>query len=216
MCQNVPGHEPGLANLTEQAIYFAMGFLVALFAAVVAIPVFTRRALRLAKARTSIQTTRTEKDAAIGADALLAEHAVEVVRLTHRLAIAEDNFVRLRGVVGRQSIQIASLDADAKKREQAILDMRSELDKGLTRSRDLEVAVAASQVLLYDAFAQRDRALNLEVVGKDYLGKQEAEASRDRARIAMLIAQVENLRELLQYSEAAKEGGEKSIFNLTD
>jgi chromosome segregation ATPase len=198
--------------LIEQALYFATGFLVALFAAVVATPVFSRRALRLATARARLKAPATEKYAAGSTDALIAKHAVETVRLKHKLAIAEDDSMRLRAMVGRQSTQVTILRADVEDRERAIFDIRSERDEGVARHRDLEAAVAASELILYDAFAQRDRALNNG--GRFRIAELEAEVSRDRARIAILVAQAENLRELLKYAEADKERGAKSVREL--
>jgi chromosome segregation ATPase len=200
--------------LIEQALYFATGFLVALFAAVVATPVFSRRALRLARARAGIKAPTMEKYVAGSTDALLAKHAVETVRLEHKFATAEDDSMRLRAILGRQSTQIAILHADVEDRERAIFNIRSELDEGIARHRNLEAAMAASEIILYDAFAQRDHALNNGDAGRFRVAELETEVSRDRARIAILVAQAENLRELLKYAEANKERAEKSVLEL--
>jgi chromosome segregation ATPase len=202
--------------LIEQALYFAVGFLVALFAAVVATPVFSRRALRLASARAAIKAPASEKYAAGSTDALLARHAVETVRLKHKLAVAEDDSMRLRAIVGRQLTQLTVLRADVEDRERAIFDIRSERDEGIARRRDLEAALAASEIILYHAFAQRDHALNNGNAGGFRISELEAEVSRDRARIAILVAQTENLRELLKLAGADKERTKKSALELED
>ncbi|HZZ61154.1 MAG TPA: hypothetical protein VFE63_08280 [Roseiarcus sp.] len=199
--------------MIEYAMFFGIGFLVALFAAVAATPIFSRRAMRLALARVSMQTPTTDKLAAGEADSLLAMHAVELVRLEQRLDAAQNDAMDLRVKVGRQSVQITALRSDVAEREGVIFEMRSELDKRAAECRNLESAMAASQIALQDAFAQRDRAESNETVGR--LGELEAEASRDRARIAILVAQVENLGELLRYAEAAKENAAKSVAELT-
>jgi chromosome segregation ATPase len=204
------------ASLIEQALFFAIGFLVALFAAVVATPVFSRRAMWLAEKRARIQAPMTEKHAAADRDSLLAMHAVERARLEHRLAVAEDDAMRLRAAVGRQSVQILVLEADAAQRERVIFDMRSEVDKGVAERHNLEVAVAAGQITLHDAFAQRDRARTNEANAKVRLGELEAEASRERARIAILAARAENLEELMRAAEATKEKTAKSAVELTN
>jgi len=204
------------ASLIEQALFFAIGFLVALFAAVVATPVFSRRAMRLAGIRARIQAPMTEKHAAADRDFLIAMHAVERVRLEHRLAVAEDDAMRLRAAVGRQSVQILVLEADAAQRERVIFDMRSEVDKGVAERHNLEVALAAGQITLHDAFAQRDRARTNEANAKVRLGELEAEASRERARIAILAARAENLEELMRAAEATKEKTAKSAAELTN
>jgi DNA repair exonuclease SbcCD ATPase subunit len=199
--------------LIEYALFFGIGFLVALFAAVAATPIFSRRAMRLALARVRMQTPTTDKLAAAAADSLLATHAVELVRLEHRVAAAQHDAMDLRVKVGRQSVQISALESDVAERDGVIFEMRSELDKRAAECRNLESAMAASQVALRDAFAQRDRAENSEAA--DRLGELEAEASRDRARIAILVAQVENLGELLRHAEAAKDHAAKSVAELS-
>jgi chromosome segregation ATPase len=199
--------------LIEYALFFGIGFLVALFAAIAATPIVSRRAMRLALARVRMQAPTTDKLAAAEADSVLAIHAVELVRLEQRVAAAQHDAMDLRVKVGRQTVQISALESDAAEREGVILEMRSELDKRAAECRNLESAMAASQVALQDAFAQRDRAQSSEAAGR--LDELEAEASRDRARIAILVAQVENLGELLRHAEAAKDNAAKSVAGLT-
>ena len=119
----------------------------------------------------------TEKHAAADRDSLLAMHAVELVRLERRLAIAEEDAMRLRAAVGRQSLQIIVLEAAAAERERLIFDLRSEIEKGAVERHNLEIAVAADQIALHDAFAQRDRARSSEAAAKVRLGELQAEAS---------------------------------------
>jgi chromosome segregation ATPase len=216
LCKDVSGSgKSNRTSLIEYTLFFGIGFLVALFAAVVATPIVSRRAMRLALARVRMQTAMTDKLAAAEADSLLAMHAVELVRLEQRLAAAQDDAMGLRVKVGRQSVQISALESDAAEREGVIFEVRSEMDKCAAECRNLETAMAASQITLLDAFAQRDRAQSSEAAAKVRLGELESEASRDRARIAILVAQVENLGELLQYAEAAKEKAAKSFAELT-
>lgn len=210
VCKDVKG--PGLwigGEVIEQALFFTIGFLVALFAAVVATPIFSRRATRLAKERARIQAPMTEKHAVADRDSLLAIHAVELVRLEHRLANAEDETMRQRAAIGRQSVQIVVLEVDAAERERLIIDMRSQIENRVVEQHDLEVAVAAGQVALHDAFSQRDRAQINEEAARLRCAELEAEANRERARIAILAARAENLEELLRSVQTAKEKAEK-------
>ena len=146
--------------MTEQALYFAMGALIALFAGVLAMPIVSRRAWRLARMRASLLGRSTETSAAANSDSELAVHAVQLARLNHRLVVAEDNALKLRTVVGRQSVQDSTLKAHASDLERSMLDMRSELDRMEAERADLKVAGAALQVALHDAFAERDEARN--------------------------------------------------------
>ena len=174
-------------------------------------PVISRRAMRLAEARARLRAPITEKQAIAERDALRAEHAVEQVRLEHRLALAEDTSIGLRAAVGRQSVKIIALEADAEERKRVIFDQREEIDKGASARRDLEVALAASQTALHDAFAQRDRAQIAEVAATARERELEAEASRSRARIAILVARVENLQGQLEtLASSAKTAAERA------
>jgi chromosome segregation ATPase len=184
--------------LIEQALFFAIGFLVASLAAVIAVPVISRRAMRLAEARARLRAPITEKQAIAERDALRAVHAVEQARLERRLALAEDASIGLRTAVGQQSAKIIALEADAKEHKRVIFDQRAEIDKGASKGRDLKVALAASETALHDAFAQRDRAQTVEAAVASRQSELEAEASRDRARIAILAARVENLQGQLE------------------
>ena len=200
--------------MAEQALFFTIGFLVALLAAVAATPIFSRRAMRLAAARARMQAPLTEKHAAADRDALRAAHAVELARLNHRLAIAENDAMALRATVGRQTVQIIALEAAAAERERVIFDIRSEMDKRVAEHSNREMAAAASWIALHDLFAQRDRARSQESGAKARLSELEAEENRDRARIAILVARAENLEELLHSAQAAKERAEKSVAEL--
>ncbi len=124
--------------------------------------------------------------------------------------------MRLRVAVGRQSVQIIVLEADAAERERVIFDTRSEADKAVVERHNLEIAVAAGQIALHDVLAQRDRARSNETAAKVRLGELEAEASRERARIAILAARAENLEELLRSADSAKEKAAKSVAEFTN
>ncbi len=97
-------------------------------------------------------------------------------------------------------------------------DTRLEADKAVVERHNLEIAVAAGQIALHDVLAQRDRARSNEAAAKVRLGELEAEASRERARIAILAARAENLEESLRSADSAKEKAAKakSVAELTN
>ncbi len=161
-----------------------------------------------------------EKQASAERDALRAANAVEQVRLEHRLALVEDASNRLRVAVGRQSVKILALEAAAAEHMSLIVDQRAEIAKGESDRRELEIGLAASQIALNDAFAQRDRANIAESVATARLIELESEASRDRARIAILTARGENmegrLEDLSRSAKAAAEKAETTRAQLMD
>jgi hypothetical protein len=201
--------------VVEQALFFAIGFLVASLAALVAAPLISRRALRLAEARARMQAPATERQAAADRDALVAMHAVEQMRLEHRIALAEETAATLRAAGGRQAARLIALEADTTDREGVVFDHLAEISKISAERSELEVAMSASQIALHDAFAQRDRAQVCEAAAKTRQDELAAEANRDRARIAILMARAESLQsrieDLSHRAEAAKETAEKSV-----
>ncbi len=197
--------------MIEQALFFAIGFLVASLAAFVAMPVMSRRAMRLARARAELNAPVTEKQAIAERDALRAVHAVEQVRLEHRLAVAEETVMELRSAEGRLRAKLTELEADGAESLRAVFDQRAEIERGALAWRDLEVALAASQIALHDALAQRDRARIVEGAAAVRQSELETEASRYRARIAILAARTEDLEARLKgLSRSEKAAADKA------
>jgi hypothetical protein len=180
------------AGLVEQALFFTIGFLAACLAAVVGVPAVSRRATRLSEARARFRAPASEKQAISERDALRAQNAVEHVRLNRRLALAEDASNQLRVAVGRLSAKVLALETTSSERMNVIVDQRAEISQAEFDRLDLEVGLGASQIALNDAFAQRDRAINAETAATSRQIELEAQASRDRARIAILAARGEN------------------------
>jgi len=200
------------ARLIEQALYFAVGFLVASLAAVVWTPIVSRRARRLAEARARLQAPVSEKQAIAERDALRAQHAVDQVRLERRLTLAEEASIALRSELGRQSVKVITLEADAAEQTSFDFDRRKQIEELSAERRDLEVALGASQIALHDLAVQRDRAGAVEAVAVSRQIELEAEASRSRARTAILEAQNESLGarrdDLMRSAKAAAEKAE--------
>src|SRR5208283_2693999 len=181
------------ARLIEQALYFAIGFLAASLAGVVWTPIVSRRAKRLAEARARLQAPISERQAIADRDALRAEHAVQQVRLERRMTLAEEAAIGLRAELGRLSVNLIALEADAREHRSADFDRRAQIEALTSQCRDLEVALGASQSAIHDLLAQRDRAAAAEAAAVARQNELEAEASRARARSAILAARAENL-----------------------
>jgi chromosome segregation ATPase len=197
--------------LIEQALFFAIGFLAASLVAVVAMPIISHRAMRLSQARARLQAPITKQQAVAERDALRAQHAVERVRLERRVSVAEESSVALKAEVGRHAVKIIGLESDLAERDGVLLDQRAEIEKRVSESRDLEAALTASQIALHDLGEQRDLAKVAEAEAAARRTELESEASRDRAKIAMLAARGENLESRLEdLSHAAKIVTEKA------
>ena len=183
----------GRAKVIEQTLYFAIGFLAASLAAIAGLPVVSRRAMRLAERRARLQAPTTEKQAIAERDALRAHYAVDHAKLERRQGLAEDAAIHLRSEVGRHSAKVIALEADLKERLSVCSEQRVEIERLAAECRELDGALGASQIALNDVFSQRDRALSAEAAALARQDALEAEASRDRARIAILVARTESL-----------------------
>ncbi len=206
--------------MVEQALYFAVGFLAACLIAVVGMPAISRRATRLAVARARLRAPSSEKQANADRDALRAQSAVERVRIERRLALVEEASNQLRVEVGRQTVKIIRLESSAGEHTGVIADQNAELARAESDRHDLEIGLGASQIALNDAFAQRDRANSAEAAATARQIELETEASRDRARIAILTARGESMEarldDLTRSAKAAAEKAEATRAQLTE
>jgi len=201
--------------LIEQLFFFAAGSLAASLAAVLGIPVISRRAMRLSRARASLQAPIGERQAAAERDALRAQFAVERHQLERRAARAERASVELRAGLGKYAVKLIELESGASGQGRTILDQASEIDRLASERRDMEAALAASQIALHDAFSQRDRAAVIEAAATTRRLELEAQASRDRARTAILTAREENLEGLIEDLSHRAEKAESARAQLT-
>jgi len=206
------------AVLVEQALYFAIGFLAAALAAVASAPLLSRRAMRLAVSRARLGAPVTEKQALADGDALRAQHAVKQRRIERKLTLAEEAATGLRVDVGRQAAEIIRLRSDIADLDNELYDRRAESERVASRSRELEAAIGATQIALYNADVQRDRALAAQNAAEARAAELDIEASRNRARIAVATARSEyvegRLEDLTRAMEAARREAEARAAEL--
>jgi hypothetical protein len=206
--------------LIEQALYFAIGFLVASLAGVVWTPIISRRATRLAEARAKLLAPISERQAIAERDALRAEHAVERVRLERRVDLAEEAAVGHRAEIGRQLVKIAILEADAAQHRSFDFDRRAEIGELTSECRALEAGLGASQIAIHDLMAQRDRAAAAEAAAISLQNELEAEANRSRASATIRAARAESAEgrydDLSRSVKTAAERADAVRAQLTD
>ena len=199
------------ARVIEPALYFAIGFLVAALAAVVLMPVASRRARRLADARARLQAPISERQAVAERDALRAEHAVAEVRLERRVTLAEEASTALRAELGRKSVRVIMLEADAAEQLSVDFDRRARIAELESECRNLEVAIGASQIAIRDLAAQRDRADAAEAAALARQNELDAEASHARAKAAIMAARAESVEGRYDHhSRSAQAAAEKA------
>ena len=106
---------------------------------------------------------------------------------------------------------IIKMEADAAERESVIFDMRSELDRQAAQRSGLVTALTADQITLHDAFSRLDRTRDIHTANMSRVGELMAEASRNRARIAISVARAEHLEALLSSVEDRLEEDRSNI-----
>ena len=204
--------------MIEQALFLAIGFLAAALAALAAAPLVSRRAMRLAVARARLRAPITEKQAIADADALRAQHAVEQARIERKLTLAEEASAGLRVAAGRQAAEIIRLRSDVAGLVGELYDEREKSESLAAHERDLQATIDTTQIALYDAFRQRDRASDAQRAAEAQAAELDAEASRMRARIAVSTARVEYLEgrvdDLTTAAEAARGRADQTAVEL--
>ena len=194
--------------MIERALYFAIGFLTAALAAMAVAPLLSRRAMRLASARARLLSPLSERQALADLDALRAGHAVEQARLERKLARAQEATIALRADAGRHFAEATGMRREIADLESALYDQRAESEKLAADGRHLRATFAAMQIAVDDAFAERDGAVAKRSAAEARVAGLEAEAGRDRARIAVGAARVEYLEgrveELTEATKAAR------------
>jgi len=136
--------------LIEQAIFTAVGFLIATLLALTAAPAVARRARRLAEARSRLLAPLSEAQAIADRDALRAQHAIETVRLERRLRAAEEAVATRKVEVGRQLVRLIAL-------EEATTTGVGDLEAARFEANALRGELGAAQSVLAELDAQRRR-----------------------------------------------------------
>ena len=92
-------------------MYFVAGVLVAGLAAMLVLPAFWRRALRLSARRVRLQAPLSVSEAIAERDQLRAEHSVAMRRLEQHMEVMEKSLAEHRAGLGRQSKRIVELQS---------------------------------------------------------------------------------------------------------
>jgi chromosome segregation ATPase len=175
--------------LIEQAIFAAVGFLIATLLALAAAPAVARRARRLAEARARLLAPLSEAQAIADRDALRAQHAIEIVRLERRLRAAEEAVAARKVEVGRQLARIVAL-------EEATTVGVGDLEAARWEANELRGELGAIQSALADVDVQHDRL-------ESRLEDSETLAEERRGEIAALETRLAALEVRLADAESA-------------
>jgi len=136
--------------LIEQAMIFALGFLVAALFGLLFLPAVQRRAARLAGRRLEMLLPLSMEEIVAERDQLRAEFAVERRRIEQKLEAAGDAQAQHMGEIGRQAGMIDDLNGQLSQTREELRALGEGRD-GLQREMDeAQVALGALQKALED------------------------------------------------------------------
>lgn len=192
-------------------LYFALGFLSAVFLAVLVAPAFWRRAVMLTRRRIEASVPLTTDEIRAEHDGLRAQHAVELRKVELELKAANERAVSAAAqhARGRRDIKSAADEREIAKtaltgREGELREARDEVRKRQARIDALTAALQKTEALLQN---QRE--------SYDKLGKQFEEASMSSsARQIELVARESEISRLANDISALK-GHRRSTDRIT-
>ena len=191
--------------MVEDGMYFIAGLLVAGLAAMLVLPAFWRRALRLSARRVRLQAPLTVGEAIAERDQLRAEHSLAARRLEQRMDILESSVAAHRAGLGRQSRLIVELESQSAERAEKIGQLGEELEAKRRELAALEAELGATRIALGDVSEQLDRATSRAAAFDDEQVAQETRMDEQRAAIAALETRAAGLEaRLADQAQAAK------------
>jgi chromosome segregation ATPase len=189
----------------EDAMYFVAGVLVAGLAAMLVLPAFWRRALRLSARRVRLQAPLSVSEAIAERDQLRAEHSVAMRRLEQHVEHVEKSLAEHRAGLGRQSKRIVELQSQGGDQAEKIGHLGEELEAARCEVVALEADLGASRVALADLGLQLDRASSQVEAHGDAQVALDIRADEQRAAIAALETRAVGLEaRLADQAQAAK------------
>jgi chromosome segregation ATPase len=184
--------------LVEQAMFFGLGFLLAGLAALLVLPAFWRRALRLSAKRARLQAPLSEIEVIAERDQLRAVHAVEVRRIELRAAELSDAAATHLAELGRRAARIVGLERALAKSEAESAERGELLAARRQEVFGLEAELGAAHTALHDFSARLDRADQAIYALTEQRQALDTVADEQRALIASLDTRASGLEARLQ------------------
>ncbi|WP_424361571.1 hypothetical protein [Methylocystis parvus] len=195
--------------MIEQAMYFALGVLVAGLVTLLFLPAFWRRALRLSMRRLQMLAPMSMEEVIAERDLLRAEFAVRERRLEQEMEAVKASKAYDLAAIGRHAARVAEAETRLKKAEADNRDMElalRESQKTLAERTDL---LRSTELALHEMTERADRdveRLRLLESDKEELGREkEAQYSRVVAHEAKIGALHEQNTQLQRELEELKE-----------
>lgn len=203
-------------DVTEQAMVFALGFLVAGLIALAAAPAFWRRAIRLSTRRLEMRLPLSAEEILAGRDLLRAEFAVECRRLEQKAEALNLVHAADMAELGRRAAIIAVQDAGLRDLSQQDRERGAELAALQRALAETSAELAATAKECYDTsglMARRDVQINVLAASFE---EAQARAAKQRDALAALEASMARQGQALaaQTSKVELLEGELSTLRL--
>jgi hypothetical protein len=195
--------------LIEQAMYFALGFLLAGLVTLLFLPAFWRRAMRLSMRRLQMLAPMSMEEVVAERDLLRADFALRERRLEQEMEAVKASKATDLATIGRHAARVAQAETQQKQAEAESRDMALRLrdaQKVLAERTDL---LRSTELALHEMTERADRwveRLRLLESDKEELGREkDAQYSRVVAHEARIGALHEENTQLQREFEALKE-----------
>ena len=145
--------------MIEQAMYFAFGFLVAALLALMFLPAFWRRAMRLSMRRLQMLAPMSMEEVVAERDLLRAEFAVRERRLEQEMEALQTARANDMAMAGRYAANVAEAREWLKKAETVHRDMQARIDEALKTVAERTELLRSTEMALHEMTENAERGV---------------------------------------------------------
>lgn len=145
--------------MIEQALYFALGFLVAALLALMFLPAFWRRAMRLSMRRLQMLAPMSMEEVVAERDLLRAEFAVRERRLEQEMEALQTARANDMATAGRYAANVAVAREWLKKAETLHRDMQARIDEALKTVAERTELLRSTEMALHEMTERAERGV---------------------------------------------------------
>ncbi len=145
--------------MIEQAMYFALGFLVAALLALMFLPAFWRRAMRLSMRRLQMLAPMSMEEVVAERDLLRAEFAVRERRLEQEMEALQVARANDMATTGRYAANVAEAREWLKKAETMHRDMQAQIDDAQKTVAERTELLRSTEMALHEMTERAERGV---------------------------------------------------------
>lgn len=145
--------------MIEQAMYFALGFLVAALLALMFLPAFWRRAMRLSMRRLQMLAPMSMEEVVAERDLLRAEFAVRERRLEQEMEALQAARANDMAAAGRYAANVAEAREWLKKAETMHRDMQEQIDDAQKTVAERTELLRSTEMALHEMTERAERGV---------------------------------------------------------